>query len=327
MLQLKFIAPAVPAIGGFVMAMSEDATRISQIVNNLKEEINQLNLSFRKVKDLILELARILDESGHCGRRIISRKIKEMLADKIQEGKITTKWIHDCLPSEYKREYKREVTSLSDIDIKRNGLDTDSQSDGSVIVQQIDGNAVHNNNNNNNESFSDIGEGQDAPNKEQIKSNIELESRESNQTEKMHDTEDNKIVTGREHDSDESQILEEELSRKTELIAQLQLQIEYLSDQLKERKKNNDNNNGMDNIRSDSKNSDTSQIATRFEFPILFEDLRQCLEDIFRITKGVGKIWIRVQVHGKNVIMTFTGGSKEHQIRLPESSIRTKVSE
>ena len=46
----------------------------------------------------------------------------------------------------YKREYKREVTSLSDIDIKRNGLDTDSQSDGSVIVQQIDGNAIHNNN-------------------------------------------------------------------------------------------------------------------------------------------------------------------------------------
>ena len=35
-------------------------------------------------------------------------------------------------------------------------------------------------------------------NKEQIKSNIESESRESNQTEKMHDTEDNKIVTRRE---------------------------------------------------------------------------------------------------------------------------------
>ena len=35
----------------------------------------------------------------------------------------------------------------------------------------------------------------------------------------MHDTEDNKIVTGREHDSDESQILEEELSRKTELMS------------------------------------------------------------------------------------------------------------
>ena len=303
----------------------EGSKRLEQIIIDIRLAIDQIDSSFKNASDLILELARILDESGECERRSISRKIKELLADKIQEGKITAKWIHDCLPSEYKREYKREVTSLSDIDIKRNGLDTDSHSaDGSVIVQQIDGNAVHNNNN---ESFADIGEGQDAPNKDQIKSNIESESRESNQTEKIHETEDNKKVTGREHDSDESQSLEEELSKKTELIAQLQLQIEYLSDQLEERKKNNDINNGMDNIRSDSKNSDTSQTTTRFEFPILFEDLRQCLEDIFRITKGVGKIWIRFQVHGKNVIMTFTGGNKEHQIRLPESSIRTKVSE
>ena len=137
--------------------------RINQIRTNYNryQTCNRSDqFELKNARDLILELARILDESGHCGRRIISRKIKEMLADKIQEGKITTKWIHDCLPSEYKREYKREVTSLSDIDIKRNGLDTDSQSDGSVIVQQIDGNAVHNNNNNNNESFSDIGEGQ-----------------------------------------------------------------------------------------------------------------------------------------------------------------------
>lgn len=302
----------------------EGTKRLEQIITDIKLAIDQIDSSFKNARDLILELARTLDESGECERRSISRKIKELLADKIQEGKITAKWIHDCLPSEYKREYKREVTSLSDIDIKRKGLDTDSQSDGSVIVQQIDGIAVHNNNN---ESFSDIGEGHDAPNKEQIKSNIESESRESNQTEKMHDTEDNKIVTRREHDSDESQILEEELSRKTELIAQLQLQIEYLSDQLEERNKNNDINKGMENIRSDSKNSDTSHTTTRFEFPILFEDLRQCLEDIFRITKGVGKIWIRVQVHGKNVIVTFIGGSKEYPIRLPESSIRTKVSE
>lgn len=117
-----------------------------QVLTDLKLAIDQIDSSFKNARDLILELARILDESGECERRSISRKIKEMLADKIQEGKITAKWIHDCLPSEYKREYKREVTSLSDIDIKRNGLDTDSQSDGSVIVQQIDGNAIHNNN-------------------------------------------------------------------------------------------------------------------------------------------------------------------------------------
>jgi hypothetical protein len=148
----------------------ESSKRLGQVLTDLKLAIDQIDSSFKNASELILEFARILDESGQCERRSISRKIKEMLADKIQEGKITSKWIHDCLPSEYKREYKREVTSLSDIDIKRKGLDTDSQSDGSVIVQQIDGIAVHNNN----ESFSDIGEGQDAPNKEQIKSNIEL---------------------------------------------------------------------------------------------------------------------------------------------------------
>jgi hypothetical protein len=58
----------------------------------------------------------------------------------------------------------------------------------------------------------------------------------------------------------------------------------------------------------------------------MFEDLRQYLEDTFRITKGVGKIWSRVQVHGKNVIVTFIGGSKEYQISLSEYNIRTKIS-
>jgi hypothetical protein len=37
-----------------------------------------------------------------------------MLADKINEGKITGKWIEECLPQEYKRKYaKSELSSLS----------------------------------------------------------------------------------------------------------------------------------------------------------------------------------------------------------------------
>ena len=40
--------------------------------------------------------------------------IKEMLADKIKEGKITKKWIERCLPQEYRRRYaKSELSSLS----------------------------------------------------------------------------------------------------------------------------------------------------------------------------------------------------------------------
>ena len=37
------------------------------------------------------------------------------MKDKIREGKITAKWIEDCLPPEYKRKYttKSEDTSLS----------------------------------------------------------------------------------------------------------------------------------------------------------------------------------------------------------------------
>ena len=38
---------------------------------------------------------------------------KEMLADKIKEGKITKKWIERCLPQEYRRYAKSEQSSLS----------------------------------------------------------------------------------------------------------------------------------------------------------------------------------------------------------------------
>ena len=110
----------------------EGIKRLEQIITDIKLAIDQIDSSFKNARDLILELARILDESGECERRSISRKIKELLADKIQEGKITAKWIHDCLPLEYKREYKREVTSLSDSDIKNKEINIDSRSDGIV---------------------------------------------------------------------------------------------------------------------------------------------------------------------------------------------------
>lgn len=44
----------------------------------------------------------------------ISRTIKILLKDKIQANKITEKWIEECLPQEYKRQYiKSEPSSLS----------------------------------------------------------------------------------------------------------------------------------------------------------------------------------------------------------------------
>ena len=61
-----------------------------------------------QAKTLIQELARRLDEAGKCDKNEISAKIKEILADKIKEHKITVKWIEECLPKEYKRRYSMQ---------------------------------------------------------------------------------------------------------------------------------------------------------------------------------------------------------------------------
>ena len=95
---------------------------IKGIVVDLKLVIDQIDRDFKKAKDLITEIARRLDEGRFCERGHISRRIKEMLQDKIKEGKITSKWIEDCLPHEYKRKYtsKSEVSSLSENDLSEN---------------------------------------------------------------------------------------------------------------------------------------------------------------------------------------------------------------
>lgn len=55
-----------------------------------------------------------MDETKQCKKDEISRKIKYELKDKIDEGKISGRWIEKCLPDEYKRRYeKSELTPLS----------------------------------------------------------------------------------------------------------------------------------------------------------------------------------------------------------------------
>jgi hypothetical protein len=275
---------------------------LQQITTDLKLAIDQIGSSVKNASDKILELARLLDESGQCERRSISRKIKELLADKIKEGKITAKWIHDCLPSEYKREYKREVTSLSDNDIKKKEYNIDSQSDGSLIVQEIDGNDKY--------GDDDIENEEHDTSKSNIESHITIASN--------YDDID-KIQSLKEEPNNNSQTLQQELSKKIELISQLQLQNKDLSDQLEAQTKKNNNNNYDSNgsVRSNSRISDSNNIhtaTTQFEFPVLFDDLRQCLENIYRKTKGVGKIWIRLQTHGKKVNLTIFDGNREYQL-------------
>ena len=90
------------------------ATQIETVVVNLRAVIDELDRNFASAKSLILELARLLDETKECKQSQICAKIKEMLADKIKEGKITKKWIERCLPQEYRRRYaKNEQSSLS----------------------------------------------------------------------------------------------------------------------------------------------------------------------------------------------------------------------
>lgn len=76
--------------------------------------IDQIGSGFEQVRQLILEIAKRLDEGRLYERNEISRTIEKILKDKIQADKITEKWIEECLAPEYKRQYtKSEPSSLS----------------------------------------------------------------------------------------------------------------------------------------------------------------------------------------------------------------------
>jgi len=96
------------------MPILTPADRIKIVVVDLKAVIDRLDRNFTSAKSLILKLARLLDETKECKQSQICAKIKEILQDKIKEGKITKKWIERCLPQEYRRRYaKSEQSSLS----------------------------------------------------------------------------------------------------------------------------------------------------------------------------------------------------------------------
>ncbi len=80
---------------------------IKSIARNLRIAVEQMHLGLTKAKELILETARQLDEEHVEKQAMICKKIKEILKDKIREGKISEGWIEECLPREYKRNYTR----------------------------------------------------------------------------------------------------------------------------------------------------------------------------------------------------------------------------
>jgi len=101
---------------------------IKSIIATLRIVIDQLDSDFKQAKDLILEIARQLDEGRNCDRNQISRTIKKILQDKIQEGKVTEKWIEECLAPEYKRQYtKSKPSSLSKQKPKRQIIEVSTE--------------------------------------------------------------------------------------------------------------------------------------------------------------------------------------------------------
>jgi hypothetical protein len=93
---------------------------IKDIIDRLRKTIDELDANSKTAQELILEAARKLDESKQCKQNEICVTIKKLLKDRIDQGKISEKWIEDSLPKEYQRKYiaksmhaKSEVTSLS----------------------------------------------------------------------------------------------------------------------------------------------------------------------------------------------------------------------
>jgi hypothetical protein len=116
-----------------------DVNGLNGIIASLRSLIDQIHLDYSQTKDLILELARRLDEGGLCERVMISREIKKILNDKISQGKITEKWIEACLSAEYKRSYnKSELSSLSKQQSKRQLIEVSAGGNHILPEQQDD---------------------------------------------------------------------------------------------------------------------------------------------------------------------------------------------
>ena len=121
------------------------ATQIKTVVVNLRAVIDELDRNFTSAKSLILKLARLLDETKQGKQSQICAKIKEMVADKIKEGKITKKWIERCLPQEYRRRYaKSEQSSLSRIAKKLGEILVDNEGKSLAESSSYEGSNIDN---------------------------------------------------------------------------------------------------------------------------------------------------------------------------------------
>jgi hypothetical protein len=114
---------------------------IHGIIVDLRIIVDDLNDRFKKFQEIILELARRLDEEKICKRDMICQTIKEILKDKMAEGKISERWIENCLPTEYKKRYNRkktiktEVSSVSQNNQSAALIQKDESNDNSINLE------------------------------------------------------------------------------------------------------------------------------------------------------------------------------------------------
>ena len=72
---------------------------VNGIIADLKMMVEMLSLKFTKLREIVQELARRLDEEQICKQENICQTIKEILKDNIIEGKISERYIESCLPT------------------------------------------------------------------------------------------------------------------------------------------------------------------------------------------------------------------------------------
>ena len=109
---------------------------IKETIVNLKKGIDKLGKEFDTIKNHTLNLATQLNESKLCATHKISIRIKDILKDEIKKGKITGKWIEECLPPEYKRKYDRKKSEVSSL------LEKEKVEDNKIMIT-ADGNSVN----------------------------------------------------------------------------------------------------------------------------------------------------------------------------------------
>jgi len=102
---------------------------VNGIIADLKMVVEKFHLEFTKMREIIQELAKRLDENKICKQEIVCQAIKEILKEKIAEGKISERYIESCLPTEYKRKHIRKK-------IIENEICSVSQNKSASVIQK-----------------------------------------------------------------------------------------------------------------------------------------------------------------------------------------------